>query len=716
MTAPRSKNDPTVPRRFRKTVREAEQVKQNRLDALERATIIDLDRHRPPAAPPVERVPLRERPLLTVTKPALVENPRGELVWLRQLIGNRIRYHGWSLPGYVMDVLRLAWRGACHLVRNARNYVEMPRSLEAIAKLRDGGNPDDVKELSARYEARRKARRAHLWKVAAVAAGVVLGTPLLLAVLWLVDLRWIAALAVAILALAHVAMVGWLAWYGHRHTKKTKRVVLAKPHRVARIEGRPNATMVAAAFEASGIKDIVCDTEPRRVGAGWESVVRIPVGNDTFKTAAKAHDRIAGNLGIGAECLVLAPIPTAAGGSEKHVRIWWSRTDPFRGDPPPHPLLDRRRVPADLWNDGLPIGIDPRGSEIRLAMIDTPFVGIVGRPGSGKSFAFLDVITGIAADPLWDLDCWSFKPSDDFSPAKPLVEACGGVYRCGTDEATFKAFYDYLRRRRSEYVARNEALGRLPIDRRPRMKVERDVAADPTVVPSQRPRAVLVDEILTALGNSKWGTKILNELEELARTIRSQNGVFFFGSQFSDSGVYEDLQKLLGARICLSMPRWQDSKGALGGDHDPDTADASKIPLAAKGVAIVAGAMADPVIGERPTVKGRFYGNDLRWVNDHIARCLAGPRAGQQVTSVDLSKEDPEAEAFRWKLAGLFESGEDAVTCMVLAGRHGLGETPAGSKELVRLARAAEVEPRKDSSGRVTGQREALYVHLDQLS
>jgi hypothetical protein len=711
----------TVPRRHRRDNREAKRNREQNLDAELRSLTLEHERQQPPAPPPKPRVPLRDRERLPLARPVM-KDPKGELKWAAGHVGNRVAHHGLRLDQHTATFARAAGRGARRAVTDIRAYVRMPATLDALAKLVEAGRDEKHADLARRYEERRKARRARAQAVGGPVAGAV-------AVGWLALAGWLTSgdpapdpgtflcdLPVAALPFLAVAVVACAVHGRQRGSDKPGTVRLAKAdHRPVQLApARPTADMVYAAFDASGIKGIVCELAPHRVGAGWEAVVRIPVGNDTFKTAAKAHDRIAGNLGIGAECLVLAPIPTAARGSEKHVRIWWTRTDPFRGDPIPHPLLDPRRIPADLWNDGLPIGTDPRGSEIRIAMVDTPFVGIVGRPGSGKSFAFLDVITGIAADPLWDLDCWSFKPSDDFSPAKPLVKAGGGVYRCGTDDATFEAFYRYLCQRRAEYTERNKALGRLPIERRFRMKVERDVAADPDLVPSMRPRAVLVDEILTALGSKKWGTKILGELEELARTIRSQNGVFFFGSQFADSGVFEDLQKLLGARICLSVARWQDSKGALGGDHDPDTADASKIPLAAKGVAIVAGAMDDPVIGERPTVKGRFYGNDLRWVNDHIDRCLAGPRAGQ-APAVQLAKADPVVDAFVGRLRAAL-NGDEALTCTALGERLELGAGAVAAKRLAEQARAAGIEPRKDTTGGVTGRREALYVHREQLN
>lgn len=692
---------PVVPWRHRRGSREAARNRRKLDDATFQALVTEHQLALPPA-PTAERVPIKDRPRLPVARPVM-KSPRDEIRWVAGHVGNRVGHHAFRLDQHGWTFLCAAGRGLRRAAGDSYRYVRMPHHLETLTKLIAEGEREKHDRLAERLKDYRKNRRAAASGVAASALAAVL---VLVAILG--PVLTAAALAVGI----PVA----LATHGRRRGSRPNPVMQVDHRPVAKSDPRPTADLIFQAFEHSGIKGVTIETAPHRVGSGWETVVRIPSGPDTFRDAAKAHAKIAGNLGTGSECLVLAPI-RGVGGSEKHVRLWYTKTDPFVGDPPPHPLLDPRSGPADLWNDGLPLGIDQRGTEVRIPIVDTPFVNVVGQPGAGKSFVFLDIITGIASDPLWDLDCWTFKSSDDFSPAKPLVKACGGTYRCGTDDKTFEAFLTYLRRLRAEMTARNEALGELPIERRSKLKVERDLAADPDLVPSMRPRAVLVDEIITAL-ESKWGPAILKELEEGGRTFRSQNAVLFLGSQFADSEIYKNLQKLLGGRICLSVARWQDSKGALGDrGHDPDVADASTIPLSDKAVAFVAGALDDPELGKRPTVKIRFHGNDLLWIRDHIDRQLAGPRAHQAAVRVDLAKPDPAADAFRSKLTDLFEPGETAVTCKELARRAGIGDTPVAARDLIGQARdVAGLTPRKDTSGKVTGQREASYFALEQLA
>jgi hypothetical protein len=381
--------------------------------------------------------------------------------------------------------------------------------------------------------------------------------------------------------------------------------------------------------------------------------------------------------------------------------------DPFAGDLTPHPLLDPRNGPVDLWNSGLPIGLDARGTVAKIAVVDTPFMVIGGQPGAGKTFLLFGIAAAIAADPIWDLDCWSFKPSNDFAPVEPLVRACGGTFRYGADDKTFAAFLRYLKALRSEIVARNEALADLPIERNRNAKVERDVAADPAF--GMRPRIVIADEIQTALTHPG----VLAELIEIGRVARSQNVVMILGMQFVDSDTIEQLQRLLGTRICLSVARVEDSRGVLGGAHEPQIAEGHKIPLTAKAVAILAGAIEDPEIGPRPAFKIRTFGIDRKILADHVARCLATVRAGQGAR-VDLAKADP-ADPFRRKVADLFGPGETALTCMELGQRLGLGEGNWAGRRFADQAREHGIEPQVDTGGVATGSRNATFVALDQL-
>lgn len=683
----------TVPRRHRRDNRQATRNRDEQLDVLARQ--VEIERAQLPTPSARERVPWRDRERLPVARPVMT-NPKDEIGWFLGHVRNRAGHHGCRLDLHARTFWRSVGRGTHRGCCWLRDYVKMPARQEVLIRAIAAGETDKHARLSASYEKRKKLRKQRLaGGLGAVAVG-------LLVVLAILGPR-LTPLALFLLGPPALAV------YGRRRNSKANPAMQIDTRPIPKSDPRPTADLIFQAFEHSGINGIVVETAPHRVGSGWETVARIPMGTQTFKDAVKAHAKIAGNLGIGSECLALAPIK-GTGGSEKHVRVWHTKTDPFAGDPPPHPFLDPKSGPADLWNDGLPIGIDQRGSEIRISMVDTPFVNAVGRPGSGKSFLFLDILTGVASDPLWDLDCWSFKASDDFSPAKPLVKACGGTYRCGTEEATFKAFYDYLVRLRALCVERNEAQGRLPIERRSKLKVEREVAADPDLVPSMRPRAVPVDEIITALEHRTWGPKILKELEEGGRTFRSQNIVFILGSQFADSEIYKNLQKLLGSRICLSVARWQDSAGALGGDHDPDLADASTIPLTAKGVAFVAGSIDDPALGQRPTVKGRTYGNDLTWVEAHIARCLATHRAGQSPRISLVKTDDP----FRTNLAAALADGPVGVA--VLARALGFGEGTGNVRRFTDAARSAGIEPRtetRDAGGVVA--RGAKYIHPEQL-
>ena len=714
-----------VSRRFRKDNERAKRNEDEYLEGVERGVLLTLP-PRPAPEPEPQRVPLRERDLLPVARPVM-KDPKGELAWLARVGRNRVAHHLTHLDLHALAYARSAKRGTRRLVWGVRDYVQMPDSLRVLAELSDGSHPDSKEHgrLARKYEKKRKLRAKHVRACASVIGPAVL---IVLVVLWFgLDALlggWRAGQSAPVTVLSRVGLDrflnGWatlplvavattsaLAYYGRGRSQPTAMVV-APPdtRRVPKIEGRPSSALVHAAFENVGIPNVAEVEAIHRSGHGWETTIRIPVGNKSFPDAAKAHNTLAGNLGVGSEGLFLE-----RGETEKHVIVWWSKQDPFAGAPVPHPLLDPRSGPADLWNEGIPIGIDARGSQVRIPAVDTPFGVIGGQPGAGKTFALFGIGASAGSDPIWDLDVWSFKPSNDFAPLEPLVRAGGGTFRFGADDDTFKAFLRYLKALRSEVIARNERLADLPFDRNPHAKVERDVAADPAL--GMRPRIVIADEIQTALPHPG----VLAELIEIGRVARSQNVVMIFGMQFVDSDTIEQLQRLLGSRICLSVARVEDSRGVLGGAHEPGVAEGHKIPLTAKAVAIVAGAVSEPGKAPRGAFKMRFYGIESRQaLADHVARCLTTVRAGQ-APAVSLVKADGEAEAWRAKIADLFADGETAVTCMALGERLELGTGAVAAREMAKVAREqAGVEPRRDGSGNVAGQRGALYLALDQLT
>jgi hypothetical protein len=680
----------TVPRRHRRDHREAIRNRDEQLDVLARQVEIELAQR--PAAPAKERVSWRDRERLPVARPVMT-NPRDEIGWFVGHVRNRAGHHFFRLDLHALafwcSAGRGTHRGCCWL----RDYVKMPARQEVLIRAMASGETEKHARLSASYEKRKKLRKQ---KLAGAGGAVVVGFLLMLAMLG----AWP---TVAALALAGPPA---LAIYGRQRGPKANPVMQIDTRPIPKAEGRPSPLMIHNAFAEAGIDGIDCETAPHRVGPGWETVIRIPVGKQTFADAVKVHGTIAGNLGIGSECLFLSPV-RGHGGSEKHVRVWHTKVDPFAGDPPPHPLLDPRSGPADLWNSGLPIGLDARGSVARIAVVDTPAIAVIGQPGAGKTFLIFGAGIGIAADPTWDSDCWSFKDSDDYAPLKPLVKACGGTYDYGSDAKTFDRFVRYLTRLIVEVRERNEALGQLPIDQNPKAKVERDLAA--ARGSRFRPRLIICDEIITAI---EGDDRVLPLLEELNRIIRSQNFVFLFGAQFADAtSTFGKLQRLIGATVCLSVNRWQDSKGALGSDHVPGMSEADKIPLTAKGVAIVAGAIEDPEIGSRPAFKIRTFRTDRRLLADHVARQLAGPRAGQtKLSLVKTTDDDP----FRTDLADALADGPAGIA--VLAQALGFGEGTGATREFTKAVRAAGIEPRtetRDTGGVVA--RGAKYIDPEQL-
>jgi hypothetical protein len=674
----------TVPRRHRRDNRQATRNRDEQLDVLARQVEIELAQR--PAASAKERVPWRDRERLPVARP-LMTNPGDEIGWFLSHVRNRAGHHACRLDLHARTFWCSAGRGTHRGYCWLRDYVKMPARQEVLIRAMANGETEKHARLSASYEKRKKLRKQ---KLAGAVGGVAVGLLIVLAILG----PWLTPVAL------FLAGPPALAIYGRRRGPAMAKAMQIDTRPIPKTEGRPSPELVHAAFDHVGIPNVSAEIAPHREGPGWETMIRIPVGPKSFADAVKAHSTIAGNLGTGSEGLFLERGPT-----EKHVIVWWSKQDPFAGDPIPHPVLDPRSGPTDLWNNGIRIGIDQRGSEVRIPAVDTPFMVIGGQQSAGKTFSLFGIGAEAGADPIWDLDVWSFKPSNDFAPLEPLVRACGGTFHYGAETKDLDAFLRYLKALRAEVIARNKRLADLPFDRNPRAKVERDVAADPAL--GMRPRLVIADEIQTALPHPG----VLAEMIEINRTFRSQNVVMILGMQFVDSATIEQLQRLIGTRICLSVARHEDSKGVLGGAHEPGIAEGHKIPLSAKAVAIVAGAIAAEGQAPRGAFKMRHYGIPSRQaLADHVARCLAGSRAGQS-PRISLAKTD---DPFRTNLAVALADGPAGVA--VLAQALGYGEGTGNVRRFTDAARKAGIEPRtetRDTGGVVA--RGAKYIDPEQL-
>lgn len=692
----------TVHRRHRKDAKVAKQRRDEQLAALERLVLARL----PPDPEPTDRqrVPLKQRPPLP-TKAPWMHDPKAEAAWLRSFIANRSKHHASHSPSHAKAFWCSFGRGVAKAVVRSRDYVVMPDRLKVLVDLASSGQKTDHEDMSARYDEIRKLR-ATMAKAAGGTVGCVL-LALLVAwasIWWAVG--WVVAVPVAIVFFLAVVAPGF-ALYGRKPKTARVRPVTAADAR-ATVEPRPSADIVHAAFGHVGLGDITCEVAPHREGPGWETLVRIPPGPKSFADAVKAADALAGNLGITRECLFLDPV-RGYGGSTKHVRVWWTKEDPFAGDPPPHPLLDPRALPADLWTNGVPIGIDARGRIAHVAVVDTPAIAVIGQPGAGKTHVSFGIGAAAGADPLWDLDAWSFTQSGSFAPLKPLVEACGGTYGYGSDQRTFTAFGRYLDGLLVEIAARNRILDQLPIDLNPHDRVERAVAIANR---RMRPRLILADEIITPIEGDKT---ILPRLEEVNRVDRRLHFVFVFSAQFADSETLRNLQKLFGARIVLSLARHNDTETAMGGHHVAGLTEPHRIPGTAKGQAYVGGAIEDPEIGPRPAFKIRTFGIDRGQLAEHTKRCLAGPRAGQGARVRLVKDDDPTVSAARAQLREAL-NGDEVLTLKGCGERLEMGVGAAAAKKAAERAREARVEPLRDTTGKVTGDRMSLYIHRDQLN
>lgn len=674
MTAPSRNHEPKrLTGKHRRDNKQAEKNQADHLAGIEREILAKL----PPAPAPETktRIPVREREIQPVRKPAVIETPKDEIAWYREFAWNRTQIHFWSAPRYAQAFGCSVGRGCRRLAHGVRDFVIMPDKLRVLAQMVNDHRVEDHKKYAHDYATQKKKRTKAAWgAVAPVLAVLLLANYLIGPWLWLPLIWCVVDVSLPLLA----AVVVTLAFLGRGRAPATTGPVQATNLPVPKMDPRPSPDLLYQALDDAGIAGVTVEVAPHREGPGWEADIRIPRGKQTFADAAARLTAIAGNLDATSDTLFLTPI-RGPGGSEKLAKVWWSKQNPFDGDTP-HPSLDLRSGATDLWNSGLPIGLDARGAVARIAVVDTPFVLVVGLPGAGKTVLSFGIGAAVGAEPLWDLHAWTFKSSGSFRPLEPLVNACGGVYDYGDDQDAFDRFSAYLDRIQKDLTVRNRILDELSFDENPNDKVERDMAArDPLL----RPMVVLVDEILTPITKDK---RILPKLEEIARKARSQHIVFVCLSQYADRKVLEDLQKLFGARVCFRVSQHDDAETALGGFYMPGLTEAHRIPLNAKGVAYVAGTIEDPALGARPAYKIKTFGIDRKTLAEHIGRCLElrGQLPPPPVDGARLSLVKPDATAAVARARLLEAVGPVRVSLAHLA-----EELDVEKVEARRLAKAA---------------------------
>lgn len=510
--------------------------------------------HRPPELS--DRVPWADRP---DPNPPRVDPVRVVRAWRWATL--RALEETGRTPAHLWHVAIWTIWGARRAVTTFLDWA-LAREYRRLAEiLTEQGRPTETGEMLAAVRLHRKGRVlpafALLFTAAALAAPVVVASPKITAP---------TRIAVALLDLALLAAYGKGTPGKFVEIKESSRYV--------------TRDAIGEAFDLAGFKNVATIGSVERFGrrpfTGSRLLVKLDA-RDVATDTIKAIPKIASALETSRTQLHLEPSTV----NERLVTVTISDSNPVDAAPPTHPLLHVKT--HNTWDDGAPLGVNHMGVQVNAPLRDQHLL-FVGRQNSGKSSAITEIIAATLKDPLYDRDVFEFKGDDYYRPVEPHCGTYLTPATAGSLDAAAEQFLAYLQETEALALQAQAFLGSLPIPENRWGKVTREMAAK---YPLLRPRLIVGDELQNAL-ETPSGPLILKASTRLARTIRNLGWTIAVGLQRAPRATVEDLRSFLTVRFVLPVREADDSRMALGGEHENGVIDAS-LPGLPPGVGFLSG-------------------------------------------------------------------------------------------------------------------------------
>lgn len=300
---------------------------------------------------------------------------------------------------------------------------------EAAGDLNAAGG---MKDKADRYRAEYKEhRKSYLGKTAAAAGAVAggVGFGAVTGSLWL-DL------------VAGIGAWGLGAFHGRDRSQPEAEPMLAGPLG-ERYDGRVlgEADLITALVKAGIISEAQRD-ETRLVGIiqpagpGWTATVELP-GGMKASTAISRAEELASALRV-KKSQIEMHADASEDGHEGRVVLWVaSEANPYGSKPVPSPLLTQESW--DFWQNGIPLGTDPRGGRHLLELVWCSIL-LGGLPDYGKSFLARLVAAAAALDPSMPVHVATGKAGPDWAATKQFAHS----YVAGNTPEKILAFLDLL--------------------------------------------------------------------------------------------------------------------------------------------------------------------------------------------------------------------------------------------------------------------------------
>ncbi|MFI9244170.1 hypothetical protein ACIGXF_16630 [Streptomyces sp. NPDC053086] len=171
-------------------------------------------------------------------------------------------------------------------------------------------------------------------------------------------------------------------------------------------------------------------------GPGWTATVELPGGMKASSAISRAEE-LASALRV-KKSQVEMHADASEDGHEGRFVLWVaSEANPYGTKPVPSPLLTQERW--DFWQNGIPLGTDPRGGRHLLELVWCSIL-LGGLPDYGKSFFARLVAAAAALDPNMPVHVATGKAGPDWAATKQFAHS----YVAGNTPEKILAFLDLL--------------------------------------------------------------------------------------------------------------------------------------------------------------------------------------------------------------------------------------------------------------------------------
>jgi hypothetical protein len=314
----------------------------------------------------------------------------------------------------------------------------------------------------------------------------------------------------------------------------------------------------------------------RPAGPGWTATVELPGGMKASSAISKAEE-LASALKV-KKSQVEMHADASEDGHEGRFVLWVANAaNPYGSKKVPSPLLTQERW--DFWQNGVPLGTDPRGTRHDLEMAWCSIL-LGGLPDYGKSFLARLVAATAALDPYMTVHVATGKAGPDWAATKQFADS----YVAGNTPSKILAFLDLLNSLIADMQQIGERLEQLSEEqpeRCPEGKITPELAKEwkrgltllvvdelQELLDAAAMMKIKTDDDPDSKDRGRSGKDVLVEtMARFVRVSRYAGGMGLFISQRPDSSsVPTMLREVCRKRACFRVKGAASSRMVLGDD------------------------------------------------------------------------------------------------------------------------------------------------------